>query len=392
MKIPESIISQIQNNLDIVDVISDYTQVQKKGGRYWAICPFHSEKTPSFSITPDKGVFYCFGCHKGGTVYTFIMEVEKLSFAEAVKFLAPRAGVEIDVQVDQKQLSHQEALRDLYARLGKAFHHILLNNDAAAHARAYLDKRKIPREMIDLFQIGYIPGDRNWLKNFLLQKNYSAEFLFHSGLFSQKYSALYPIFTNRIMFPILDRQGRTIAFGGRALDDSGPKYINSPETPIFLKKENLFGWYQAIDSIKKSEAFYLVEGYFDVIALRMAGVENTLAPLGTAFTLEQAKLLNRYVKKGYLLFDNDNAGQKATERTIEILQQTQIEINIILLEKEKDPADILLQEGKEELQKLLKYSINYFQYLIKRAVKHYNPDTAEGKEKIFQFLYPYVEN
>ena len=255
MLIPEHIIDQISSRINIVDLIKEYVRLTKKGTRYWGLCPFHTEKTASFCVTPEKQVFYCFGCHKGGSIYTFIMESEKLSFTEAVQFLAKRSGIALEsLLTSQKQLKYsikRDAYIELHKRIANSFHHILNSSEEAAHARAYLEKRGINSQTQTDFQIGYAPNSRTWLYSFLLKKNYSAEFLKKSGLFSKINNSY---FYNRIMFPIYNQKKEVLAFGARNLGEFGPKYLNSPETGYFHKGDNLYGIHLALPYIKEQKS------------------------------------------------------------------------------------------------------------------------------------------
>ncbi len=392
MLIPEHIIDQISTRINIVDLINEYVRLTKKGTRYWGLCPFHTEKTPSFCVTPEKQVFYCFGCHKGGSIYTFIMETEKLSFTEAAHFLAKRSGIALETLMSsQKQLKNavkRDAYIELHEKITNSFHHILMQHEEAAHARSYLEKRGIISQTQSTFQIGYAPNYRTWLYSFLLKKNYSEDFLKKSGLFSRGNSSY---FYNRIIFPIYNLKNEILAFGGRNLGEFGPKYLNSPETSYFHKGDNLYGIQLALPHIKEQKSFILVEGYVDVLALYQAGIKHVIAPLGTALTEHQAKILKRYVDKGYLLFDSDEAGMKATLRSIELLENNDIQVEIFELADGLDPADIILQkDGFNTLHKLLKSPINSFQYIIKKALGLFDVTTPHGKERVFNYIFPHL--
>jgi DNA primase len=392
MLIPEHIIDQISSRINIVDLINEYVRLTKKGTRYWGLCPFHTEKTPSFCVTPEKQVFYCFGCHKGGSIYTFIMEMEKLSFTEAVHFLAKRSGIALETLLNsQKQLKNavkRDAYIEIYKKIANSFHHILMEHEEAAHARSYMNKRGINAQTQTTFQIGYAPNSRTWLHSFLLKKNYSENFLKNSGLFSKSNNSY---FYNRIMFPIYNQKSEVLAFGARNLGDFGPKYLNSPETNYFHKGAHLYGIHLALPHIKEQKSFIVVEGYMDVLALFQVGIKNVIAPLGTALTENQAKILKRYADKGYLLFDPDEAGMKATLRALELLENNDVEVEILEPSAGLDPADIILEkDGFDTLQKLLKFPINSFQYIIKKACALFDKTTPHGKERIFNYIFPHL--
>ncbi len=394
MKIPDRIISEVADRLDMADVVSEYVSLQKKGGRYWGLCPFHSEKTPSFTVTPEKSVFYCFGCQKGGSIFTFIMDMEKFSFVEAVRHLARKAGVDFNFESgdSERDTQRREAYLELYRKVAGSFHHLLLNHKQAAGARKYLMDRGISQDTIGRFRLGYAPTDREWLFGFLREKNYSEVFLRISGLFSERRGSLIPMFRDRIVFPISNSRDEVIAFGGRSLrEDSRPKYLNSPETFVFRKGENLFGPPGMFKAIRGLDEFILVEGYMDVLALFLAGKENCAAPLGTSLTSLQLRLLKRYAGKGILLFDGDEAGVKATWKAAVLCEQQGLTAAVVELSEGEDPAEIIEKEGPERLHNKLKYPINSFQFLIGKALLKYDFHTPDGKEGIFRLLDPYLE-
>jgi DNA primase len=390
MRIPDRIIAEIADRLDMAEVVSGYVPLTRKQGRYWGLCPFHQEKTPSFSVNPEKGIFYCFGCKKGGTIYRFIMEMEKLSFVEAVRHLAEKAGVQLPAEEESPQASLRDASLELYRRVAASLHYILLNRSEAKTARDYLQGRGFGQEVIDRYEVGYAPADRNWLWQFLREKSYSEEFLRGCGLFLQKEERVYPYFWDRVMFPISNARGEVIGFGGRALADRQPKYLNSPETPLFHKGENLFGLHQAHTALREKKEFILVEGYMDVLAMSQSGIDHVVAPLGTALTEHQIRLLKRYGDRGILLFDADEAGFQATRKAVDLLEKNGVETGVAALPEGSDPADIMVGEGADKLQELVKCPINSFQFLLRKAMAQFNIQTPDGKEKTFQFLAPTI--
>ena len=397
MRVPDRLIAEIADKLSILDVVGEYVTLQKRGGRYWGLCPFHQEKTPSFTVNPDKGVYYCFGCHKGGGLYNFIMEMEKLSFVEAVRLLAEKAGVEFRLDGSEgaeREAKEREAYLELYRRVAGSLHHILLRHKQASSARRYLVSRGVGQDALKLFGIGYAPADPAFLPAFLQEKNYSPPFLAKSGLFTQGRSAgLFPLFRDRIIFPILNHRGEVVAFGGRSLGEGGgPKYLNTPETAYFHKREHLFGAPQVFQKVRDKKSFILVEGYLDVLALNQAGSENCLAPLGTALTPEQVKLLKRYSTAGLLLFDGDEAGFEATRKAAELCERLGLKIDIAPLAEGKDPAEIIEKQGPDALQKVLKCPINSFRFLLDKARVKYDFKTPEGKEGIVKFLHSFLSS
>ncbi len=383
---------EINNKLSIVDVVGKYLTLKRAGTRYTGLCPFHNEKTPSFSVTPDSNLFYCFGCHKGGTIFDFIMEIENMDFSEALKYLAEKAGVELDNNYsgsDSSDRKKQDALKELYKRVSGSFEYILRNRDEAEIARQYLKKRGLTEEIMDEFKIGWAPEDRTWILNFLKTKGYSEDFLKESGLFSQK-GLGYPLFSGRVMFPLTNYNNEIIGFSGRTLRDFGPKYINSPETLIFHKKRNLYGLSNSIKSIRDKGYFILCEGQMDVIAYHQAGVKNAVAPLGTAYTEEQATVMKRYADKAVISFDGDSAGQKAVQKAVIICEKKNIRTKIARFYEGEDPADLLLNKGEKALHKVLKSTINSFDYILENAINLSDIDSPEGKEEVIHRMRDYI--
>jgi DNA primase len=387
LRIPDHILGQITDRLDMQAVVSEYVHLEKKGGRLWGLCPFHSEKTPSFTVDPDKSVFYCFGCQKGGSIFTFIMELEKLSFVEAVKLLAEKAGVQIEV--DEGDGKRREAYLELYRRVSGTFQHLLLNHAEGSRARSYLKDRGLEQESWSAFKLGYAPADRTWLYKFLRDKKFSDEFLRASGLFSGREGTA--LFRGRIVFPIHNHRGEVVAFGARALSsNTQPKYLNSPETEWFRKRETLYGVSQVYKEVRREGSFVLVEGYLDVLALWQAGVPHAVAPLGTAVTPEQIRRLKRYAPKGKLLFDSDEAGRRAAERTILLCEQQDLATEVVRLERGKDPAEILQNQGSEALQKSLESTISSFQFYLSTAHSKFDSRTPDGKRAVIRHLGSYL--
>ncbi|MDR3124055.1 MAG: DNA primase [Treponema sp.] len=404
--IAETTIRELNDKLDAVSVVNDYVRLEKKGGRYWGLCPFHHEKTGSFTVNPDMKWYHCFGCGKSGSVIDFVMEMDKFSFPEAVEHLAKQTGVEVAYEsggrgaADTGREKERDQLFELYRRVAVSFHHFLLEKPEGAAAKQYIISRGINDEMLDRFRLGYAPGNRNWLHRFLTEKGYSPEFLASSGLFS-KNRPQSAFFFDRLMFPIADRQGRTVAFGGRVLAGDGPKYLNSGESGAYKKRETLYAIDLALPEIRKTREAYIAEGYLDVIALHQAGITNAVAPLGTAFTDEQAKLLKRWAERVFLIFDADEAGQNAAFKGIMTCRKNGLESCVAALSPEdfseaggspapKDPADILKNFGPEALQKSVKKYINDFDYLIKRSKSLFDLSDSLGKSRAAAFLFPYA--
>jgi len=391
MRIPESKIQEINDKVNIVDLVSEYVPLSPKGGRFWGLCPLHNEKTPSFSVTLDKNIYYCFGCHKGGGAINFLMEIEKLDFVDAVKMLAKKAGVPLELRDDgdNEYSGKRDAMLELYKRVSGSFRFIFEKSESAEQARQYIYSRGISEETAGLFELGFAPYDFHWLLNFLKKQNYSLGFLAESGLFS-KNKKNFPLFVNRLIFPVFSVRGEVIGFSGRELGNRGPKYINTPETLIFHKGSQLYGISQALGNIRKSRQFVLCEGNIDVLALHQSGFTNAVAPLGTAFTAEQAKLLKRYADSGIIIFDGDTAGMKATSKAAIICESLGIDVAIAELPPGRDPADIMQKDGSESLQKILKYPINSLEYLYKCAINAYDVKSPEGMERVVRELFPYI--
>jgi len=391
MRIPQEIVQEIVQKADIESIVGEYVNLTRKGDRLWGLSPFKTEKTPSFSITPNRNAYYCFSTHKGGSVVDFVMEMEHLSYPEALLFLANKLGIEIeyeDAAVAEKY-KQKKNLLDLYKRLITALRHIYVKSDMASQARQYAQKRGLQDETLEKFQISYMPPG-NWLWNFLGGKGYKADFLKESGLFSNKNST-FCLFSDRLLFPIYDISGNIIAFGGRSLLPEGlPKYINSPETSVYHKSSSLFGLFQAKDYIRKENSCFICEGYMDVLALNQAGISNAVAPLGTSFTVEQAQILKRLCGKLYLVFDNDAAGQKATERAILICEELELDCEIVQGLTEKDPADILIKDGSQALKKMLDYRLNAFDYLTARYRRQVDITKPEGMGEFIRLILPYI--
>jgi len=409
-------IQEVNTRLDAISVVSDYVRLEKKSGRWWGRCPFHAggqEKTPSFKVDPDLKMYHCFGCNKGGSVIGFVMEMENLTYPETIKSLAKKMGIDIVYEEggekEGEDSSIKEELYELYRRVTVTFQHFLNEKPEGQNALDYLKDRGINSEMIDLFKLGFAPADRDFLHRFLKQKGYSDDFLEKSGLFSARYKTI-PLFSNRLMFPITDRQGRITAFGGRALPgtvqsdgNEPPKYINSPETEIYKKGQTLFAIDHAKTEIRKTKFVFLVEGYMDVIALHQAGASNSVAPLGTAFTAEQALWLRRQADRVVLIFDDDEAGQKAAYKAIITCRKSGLVCDLVCLQnalkkeiseidakKFKDPADILQKFGPQTLNKILNYTINEFEYLISLGI--FKNSAGGSINRAADFLFPYLES
>ena len=400
--ISKDTIDAIHNTVDIVSVIGEYTKLTKRGAiDWWGCCPFHSEKTPSFRVDAEKKMYYCFGCHAGGDVVKFVMEMEKLSYPEALTQLAQQSGIPVryedGVKPDFiKQDNTIEKYIELYERTASMFHYLLMETDSGKKALDYIKKRGLTEETLKKFKLGYAPADRKWLKQFLLKKNFSEAFLRQSGLFSQKYPD-YAFFSDRLMFPIFNRKGQVVAFGGRVIppaDESQRKYLNSGELPQFKKRETLFGFNFAKDSIRKNKKIIFCEGNMDVIAYHQCGLDFAVATLGTALTEDHIKMIQGFVADGFVLlsFDSDGAGQAATWKAINLCRQHSLTVKIISLQGGKDPAEIMLKYGKENLTNQVNNAKLDVDYLLNILGKKYPVDTPEGKTKASLEFFSYVDS
>ena len=399
----EGIISQetkeaVLSQADIVSVVSDYVRLESRGNQWWGCCPFHHEKTPSFSVTPDKNMYYCFGCHVGGDAISFVMEMEKIRFPEALRLLARKFGVEVRYTNDfapgtGRADSVRELYIDLYNRVADMFHYGLVRTEAGKFALDYITGRGISMETVEKFKLGYSPADRTWLKKFLRSKNFSDEFLAGSGLFSRNYPDI-AFFSDRLMFPIFDRRGQAVAFGGRFLrgdPDKNPKYLNSGNLVQYQKGETLYAFNFAKNAIRESKKVIFCEGYMDCIAYHQCGIGYAVAPLGTSLTDEQIKVVRGFADTVLLSFDSDGAGQKATERAILMCRRHGLTVRIIRLHGGKDPAEIMVNFGAETLTNEVDNAILDGDYLLDFLSQKYRKDTPEGKAKFAMEFFPYVD-
>lgn len=377
----DEIIEEVRSKNDIVDVISSYVKLQKKGSSYFGLCPFHNEKSPSFSVSREKQMYYCFGCGAGGNVFTFLMEYENYSFQEALKYLADRAGVELpeaEYSKEARERADQKAILLEINKVAAQYFYVQLKSPQGAHALSYLKDRGLSDEMIHSFGLGYSNKYSNDLYQYLKSKGYRDELIVKAGLVTvdERYGVS-DKFWNRVMFPIMDSNSRVIGFGGRVMGDAKPKYLNSPETMIFDKSRNLYGLNRARSSRKPY--FLLCEGYMDVISLHQAGFSNAVASLGTALTPGHASLIKRYVKEVYLTYDSDEAGTKAALRAMPILKDVGITARIIRMEPYKDPDEFIKHLGAEAFEERIHKARNGFMFGLEVLERDYDLTTPEGK-------------
>jgi len=395
-----SFAERVKQQADIVRVVGEYVRLKKTGKDFSGLCPFHQEKTPSFTVSPLKQIFYCFGCGKGGDVFNFVMDLEKSAFPEAVRTVAEKCGIAIPRPRERSPEERQEnqqrsALVEMHREAQAFFTKQISGTLEGKAARAYLEDRGLDNKAIDRFGIGYAPSDGGALLRVLKQK-YPEKLLVESGLISrgEQGGRLFDRFRRRITFPIANDSGKIVAFGARALGDDQPKYLNSPETPIYSKSNVLYHMDRAKEALRRSDFAVLVEGYMDAIAVARAGISNVVASCGTSLAEPQIKLLSRFTKRVIINYDPDNAGQLAAERSVALLLEQDFEVRVLALppvgDKKADPDLFIRERGVEEYTKLLKDSPPYVDYLIARARKM-DLTTGEGKRRAVNFLLPYVQ-
>ena len=380
MYYPDDVIEEVRARNDIVDVISQYVTLKKKGANYFGLCPFHNEKSPSFSVSPGKQMYYCFGCGAGGNVITFIMEYENYSFGEALKYLADRAGITLPEAEDSKEARAQRDLKNTLLeinRLAANYFYYQLKQPQGRPGYEYLKNRRLTDETITHFGLGFAHKTPDDLYRYMRSKGYDDSILKETGLFFIEERGARDKFWNRVMFPILDVNNRVIGFGGRVMGDGEPKYLNSPETKLFDKSRNLFG----LNFARKSREKYLLicEGYMDVIAMHQAGFTNAVASLGTAFTAQHALLLKRYTDQAVLTYDSDGAGIRAALRAIPILKEAGISAKVLNMKPYKDPDEFIKNLGREEFQKRIDEAVNSFLFEISVIRSEYNMQDPESK-------------
>lgn len=399
-RIPDQVIEEIVIRSDIVETISEYVSLQRKGKNYLGICPFHSEKTPSFTVTPEKQMFYCFGCNAGGNVFSFLMKKENWTFLETVQYLAQKRGVSLpEKELSPSQREEQRRRHrweEIHEWAADYFSEVLMNLPEGEPGRKYFTQREIDEATIKSFRLGFAPDRWDGLLVALQGHGVSSSELVAAGLALEREkkqsnsaeTGYYDRFRNRIMFSILDTKQRPIAFGGRVLDDSLPKYLNSPETGFYSKGHHLYGINKAYRGIREQGFAILVEGYMDVLALQKAGFTNTVASLGTALTKEQAKLLRRYTQRIIICYDSDSAGIKATIRAGEVLAGVGLRIEVLKLIGAKDPDEFLKIFGVEDFKKVLKLVLTYIEFKYRTLVEEFPIRTIPEKAELIAKLSP----
>ena len=377
MPIPEAFIQEVISRSDIEDVVSDYVRLTKRSGsNHFGLCPFHGEKTPSFSVSREKQIFHCFGCGKGGGVITFIMEIENLNYPEAIEFLAHRAGMEVPQESRDPSAKKRERMLALNKDAAR-YYVSVLHSPAGRPAQQYIDKRGLDRKTVTTFGLGYAPDTWSGLRDAMREKGYSDKEMFEAGLLRHKDDRFYDVFRNRLMFPVVDVKKNVIGFSGRIIGDGEPKYMNSPETLVFNKGRNLF----ALNLAKNSKRGYIIlsEGNIDVASLHQAGFDCAVASLGTSLTAEQAQMISRYTKEVVIAYDNDAAGAKASDRAIQILEKLDLKVKVLRLTDAKDPDEYIKAFGAGPFDAMIRGSEDQMDYRLRLITEKYDLTVPDKK-------------
>jgi len=392
LRFSSDLLEEIRNRCDIVDIVSEYVHLKPAGKGFKGLCPFHGEKTPSFMVSPEKQLFHCFGCGEGGNVFNFLMKYEKLSFFEAVEMLAKKSGVSLPIDEEKENLLYRkkERLYQLNNLAANYYRECLFRTNQGKKIINYLKKRGINDTSVEKYILGYAPSGWDALTNFLKKKGYAYEELIKTGLIKKsKIEGKYiDYFRDRIIFPIFHLSGRVIGFGGRVLDDSLPKYINSPETLVYNKGSNLYNLNFAKEDIRKKNYIIIVEGYTDVLITQQYEFNNVVASLGTALTTKQIDLIKRFTDTVLIAYDADSAGNMATLRSLDLLVKAGLEIKVLALPQGYDPADFLIKKGIKPFQNLIDRSLSLIDYKLKLLYFNYSVKTIEGKVKVIKGILP----
>lgn len=396
MRYPQTFIDDLKRQADIVRVIQDYVQLKKKGANWMACCPFHKEKTPSFSVSPAKEIFYCFGCHKGGSVFTFVMEIERVAFPEAIKIVADKIGMPLPKLIDDSRFEARRQESDEVVELNSWaldwWEKQLESSAEGRIARDYLNQRELTDETQKTFRLGYAIDSWDALSTYLRQKGATQQQIERSGLVVKKdEGGSYDRFRGRLMFPVFDHQGRPIAFGGRTLKNEDAKYINSPETATYVKGRNLFGLNLTRDEIRRQGFAILVEGFLDLIVPYQYGVKNIVASLGTALTPDQVKLISRFARKVVVNYDGDRAGVQAAKKSIEILLAEDLEVKVLVLPDGADPDEYIRKFGVTEYQRRRAQAQPHIQFVIENALRGRNLHRPAEKGEAVEEVLPYIK-
>lgn len=381
-KFEDSWLSELYAKNDIVDVVSGYLTLSERGGRYWGLCPFHHEKTPSFSVSRDKQLYYCFGCKAGGNATNFLMKVENATFGEAVEMLARRAHMEMPQALDDKQYQQTKQKKQAIAQMNKLaaqYYFDTLHSAQGAAALAYLKKRGVEEPVIRRFGLGYAPDSWDGVTGLLKKNGFAESLIRESGLVSVKDNRMYDTFRGRVMFPIINVFGEVIAFGGRVMDGSQPKYLNTRDTPLFNKRKNLYGL-NLVRKLQTVKSVVIVEGYMDVVSMQAHGVKAVVASLGTALTREQAALLKRYTNTVYIAYDGDEAGETATQKAITVLEPEGFDLRVIRFDADTDPDDFIRKYGLQGFAGKVREASTSTGYRLDTVKKQYDLSTENGRE------------
>ena len=390
----EAFVERVSEQTDILRIVQGYVPLKRRGNRYWGCCPFHQEKTASFSVLPDKGFFYCFGCHAGGNAFKFISLIENISYFDAIKLQAEKLGIPLpERRRSPQEVAREREIQDLRKVNELArdfFHNCLTMTRMGERGKAYFAGRGIRQETIEEFQLGYAPPAWDKLSTAFLKRGIKQEFLLASGLCAERKQGggLYDRFRGRVIIPIADERGRVVGFGGRVLDDSTPKYLNTPETVLFNKRKLLFGLDRSHRAIQQEGRAIVVEGYMDAISVFDAGVHNVVASLGTAFTPEHAKKLLHYAPEICFCYDSDEAGQKATIRALSIVRDTGARVRVIVVPDGKDPDEFIRKHGADAFRALVEKALPLVEYRLRYVLSHTNYDTLDGKVKALHEMMP----
>lgn len=391
------LIEQIKDANDIVSVVSEHVALKKKGKNYWGCCPFHNEKTPSFSVAPDKGFYYCFGCHASGNAIKFLMELEGITFVEALERLANRANIPLpEAKLSPQLKAREERRKKLYEACELAanfFHNCLVKTSIGKVGLDYLKQRGLTNETIEKFKLGFAPDGWDRLYKAFTERGIEESILLELNLIRKNDKGqVYDFFRNRIMFPIMDGRGRVVAFGGRVMDDSTPKYLNSPESQIFEKGKLLFAFDKAYKMIREKKQAILVEGYMDVISAHNTGITNVVASLGTAYTRDHGHVLMRQAEEIILAYDMDGAGRQAVTRAIELLQNTDFKVRILAMPDGKDPDDYIRNHGPVAFEQLVDNAVKPLDYLLSESLIKHDTNIPEGKQAVLEEVFPFIAN
>lgn len=380
---PEDWIDEVVSRNNIVDVVSEYVAIKPRGRGYFGLCPFHNEKTASFHVSPERQIYHCFGCGEGGNVVSFIMNMERMEFVEAMKFLAKRAGIPLPEGINQEQIrqerNQKQQLLEINKECARYFHRMLMEPDGK-EALDYLNSRGLGTRIIRIFGLGFAPNKWDGARNHMKSMGYTDGQLLDAGITVEnaEKNRIYDRFRNRIVFPIINTRGEILGFGGRVMDDSLPKYLNSQDSPIFNKGVNLFGLHLAA-KVRPLEYLIIVEGYMDVISLHQFGFSQAVATLGTALTPEQAKLIRRFASNVYIAYDGDTAGQAATMRALDILRDAGCKVSVMQFPNRLDPDEVVKQYGPEYFKKLMDKSLSLVDYKLSKLREQYDLSTTDGK-------------